>query len=258
MTHSNWQPIPFETKTLLSEIQKEIGSFLPSSLLRHVAIIPDGNRRWAKERGAPVFEGYLQGSYTLLKTALTAKALHIPYLTVFTFSTENWKRPQHEQDLLWELFITHLQSYKPHLIESNIKLATIGNRDPLPRALKETIREVETATRHCSSLTLVLAMNYGGRDEIVRAMKKMLSSEEKKELTEQTFAHYLDTHGCPDPDLIIRTGGEQRISNFLLWQSSYAEFYVEKQYWPDFSPSSFIKALDDFQKRSRRHGGGYA
>jgi len=256
------RPLPFDTKVLIREIQDEISDFSPVSLPRHVAIIPDGNRRWAKERARPFLEGYLQGSYTLMKTALTAKALHIPLLTSFTFSTENWKRPYQEQSLLWEIFTAHLQSYKDHLVESDIKLSTIGNKESLPFELQATIQEVEKATKNSSSLHLVLAMNYGGRDEIIRAFKKILSSTQKNEildaLDENSFAKHLDTHLWPDPDLIIRTGGEQRISNFLLWQSSYAELYVEKQYWPDFSPKNFIKALEDFQKRSRRHGGGDA
>lgn len=248
-------PLPFDTTTLLQEIQEEIRGFSPDFLPRHVGIIPDGNRRWAKELALPFFEGYLRGSHTLIKTALTAKALHIPFLTVFTFSTENWKRPQQEKTFLWELFDAHLRSYKDPLVQSDIKLSTIGKKDSLPLDLQKTIHEVEQATQQCSSLTLILAMNYGGRDEILRALHKFLSLEQKKKIDETTFGSFLDTHLWPDPDLIIRTGGEQRLSNFLLWQSSYAELYVEKKYWPDFSPTTFIKALDDFQKRSRRHGG---
>ena len=122
--------------------------------------------------------------------------------------------------------------------------------------LQETIADVESATAHCSSLTLILAMNYGGRDEIIRAVQKILSTGVKEDLSEKTFSHFLDTHLWPDPDLIIRTGGDQRISNFLLWQSSYSELFIEKQFWPDFSPQLFMNALDDFHKRSRRHGGG--
>lgn len=248
-------PLPFDTAILLNEIQEEIRSFSPRLLPKHVGIIPDGNRRWAKDQSLSSFDGYLQGSYTLIKTALTAKALQIPFLTVFTFSTENWKRPQQEKTFLWELFNSHLRSYKDPLVQSDIKLMTIGKKESLPADLQQTIREVEEATQHCSSLTLVLAMNYGGRDEILRAFHKILALKPKKEIDEASFSTYLDTHLWPDPDLIIRTGGEQRLSNFLLWQSSYAELYVEQKYWPDFSPTIFIKALDNFQNRSRRHGG---
>jgi undecaprenyl diphosphate synthase len=258
MTRNNLDPLPFDTKTLLKEIQEELRHYVPILLPQHVAIIPDGNRRWAKSQGLSFFEGYLQGSHTLMRTALTAKALRIPTLTVFTFSTENWKRPQNEQSLLMDLFIAHLQSYKECLVEYDIKLSTIGNKTTLPLALQTTIQEVEEATKKGSALTLVLAMNYGGRDEIIRALKKIASSQQLELLDENTFSKYLDTHAWPDPDLVIRTGGEQRISNFLLWQSSYAEMHVEPQYWPDFSPKNFISALEDFQKRSRRHGGGDA
>lgn len=262
MIKSSLLPPVYDTATLLEEIQNEVASYTLKHPLRHVALIPDGNRRWAKTKERPFFDGYIQGSHTLMKAALTAKTLQIPIVTVFTFSTENWRRPRHEQKLLWELFTSHLQFYKSYLMEAGIRLATIGNIHTVPNKLQETLLEVKEATKGGTSLTLILAMNYGGRDEIIRAVNKILLSQRKTNqplsIDETLFSQYLDTHLWPDPDLIIRTGGEQRLSNFLLWQSSYSELYVEKEYWPDFSPKHFTKALEDFQKRTRRHGGGDA
>lgn len=255
-----------ETPLLSEEIRTELHEYLKRCSIehmpRHVAIIPDGNRRWAKQQAKPFFDGYIQGAQTLITTALVARELQIPVLTVFSFSTENWKRPPHERTMLWELFIAHLRSYQPQLLASDIRLSTIGNVQALPQELQKTLDEVQTATQDCRSLNLVLAMNYGGRDEIIRAVQKLLSNQHyihnPSAIDEVTLSKFLDTKAFCDPDLIIRTGGEQRLSNFLLWQSSYAELYTETSYWPDFTPQTFIKALGVFFSRTRRHGGGDA
>lgn len=258
---STLQPIPCSAQQLLQQIQHELANRHFLHIPQHVAIIPDGNRRWAKAGARPFYEGYLQGAFALIRTALVARELHIPVLTVFSFSTENWKRASKEQAVVWELFVTHLQFYQDKLIESGIKITTIGNLNDLPQPLRKTLQEVETATQECSQLTLVLAMNYGGRDELVRTFKKLLELHKQNalvDISEHSIAQHLDTHPWPDPDLIIRTGGEQRLSNFLLWQSSYSELYIEQDFWPNFSTSHFVRALDAFQGRCRRHGGGEA
>lgn len=256
-----FNPLPCDAYALGEEIRRELNAFSPLVLPRHVAIIPDGNRRWSKKHGKPFYAGYLQGAFTLIRTAFLAKELHIPVVTVFSFSTENWKRSPREQAFLWELFIAHLKWYEQQLIESGIRIDTIGHIDALPKPLQETLIEVKKATSHGSELTLVLALNYGGRDELVRTCQKLIQlkmSGQISDIDETTITSHLDTHLWPDPDLLIRTGGEQRLSNFLLWQSSYSELYIDPDFWPDFTTKNFIQALHVFQNRSRRHGGGEA
>ena len=260
-TPSTLHPIPCDTDHLITEVQKELLDCSFTHLPKHIAIIPDGNRRWSKSEKKPFHEGYLQGALTLMKTALAARELQIPVLTVFSFSTENWKRSPREQELLWELFISHLKLYQHTFIRSGIKVDTIGNTKALPLRLQETLQEVKTSTASCADLTLVLALNYGGRDELVRTFNKMLALHQEgriEKIGEEEIAKQLDTHRWPDPDLLIRTGGEQRLSNFLLWQSSYSELYIDQDFWPDFSTANFRRALEAFQCRCRRHGGGEA
>jgi len=232
----------------------------PLLLPNHIAIIPDGNRRWAGEHNVPFVNGYLEGAQTLIKTALAAKELGVKTLTIFSFSTENWKRPEEERSTLFRLVDIHLKFYTKALVESNIRLHIIGNIKKLPKFLQETIHKVSRKTAKGTDLDLLLAINYGGRDELVRAFQKLifLYGADPHNISEEAISQALDTSQWPDPDLIIRTSGEQRLSNFLLWQSSYAEVYIDKSYWPAFSPHHFLHALMSYQNRVRRRGGGHA
>jgi undecaprenyl diphosphate synthase len=225
---------------------------------RHVAIIPDANRRWATAHCLPFVNGYLEGAQTLIRTALAAKEIGIPVLSVYSFSTENWKRPEEQIQMLMQLFDVHLTFYADSLVKADIRLQIIGDVERLPLFLQKTIGKVIEKTASGKSLDLVLAMNYGGRDELVRAFRKlatMYRDEDIKEISEETVSRALDTHHLPDPDLVIRTGGEERLSNFLLWQSFYAEVYTDFAQWPDFSPHHLLRAIITYQSRTRRHGG---
>jgi undecaprenyl diphosphate synthase len=225
---------------------------------RHIAIIPDANRRWAKKHHLPSVNGYLQGAQTLIKTALAAKELSIPVLTVYSFSTENWRRPEDEISTVMRLFDMHLNFYADSLVKANIRLKVIGDLVNLPPFLQKTIDIVTQQTAGGNSLDLVLAMNYGGRNELVRAFRKLAAlypTDDLKNISEETVSRALDTHHWPDPDLVIRTGGDQRLSNFLLWQCSYAEVYTDPTLWPDFSPHHLLEAALVYQTRVRRCGG---
>lgn len=225
---------------------------------RHVAIIPDANRRWAQDHCLPFVNGYLEGAQTLIRSALAAKELGVSVLSVYSFSTENWKRPEDQVQMLMQLFDVHLNFYADSLVASDIRLQIIGDVERLPPFLQKTIDDVTAKTSSGKSLDLVLAMNYGGRDELVRAFRKlaiMVGNKTLNEISEESVSQALDTHRLPDPDLVIRTGGEERLSNFLLWQSFYAEVYTDPAQWPDFSPQHFLKAVLAYQDRKRRHGG---
>jgi undecaprenyl diphosphate synthase len=242
---------PFFSKTDLECLQLD-------RLPRHVAIIPDANRRWAQAHCLPFVNGYLEGAQTLIRSALAAKEIGIPVLSVFSFSTENWKRPEDQVQMLMQLFDVHLNFYADALVSSDIRLQIIGDVERLPPFLQKTIEEVTTKTSSGKALDLVLAMNYGGRDELVRAFRKLASEYRNKhitEISEEAVSRALDTHRLPDPDLVIRTGGEERLSNFLLWQSFYAEVYTDSAPWPDFSPHHLLRAVVTYQSRARRHGG---
>lgn len=236
----------------------ELSSFHRGKIPRHVAIIPDANRRWAQAHCLPFVNGYLEGAQVLIRTALAAKELGIPVLSVFSFSTENWKRPQEQIQMLMQLFDVHLNFYCDSLIKADIRLQIIGDVARLPGFLQKTIEEVTSKTGCGKSLDLVLAMNYGGRDELVRAFRKLAARYQKEDIntiSEEMVSQALDTHCLPDPDLVIRTGGEERLSNFLLWQSFYAEVYTVSSLWPDFLPQDLLRALFAFQSRTRRFGG---
>jgi len=219
----------------------------------HIAIIPDGNRRWARSHGLSLIDAYLEGAQTLIKTALAAKELGISALTVYSFSTENWRRPKEEIDLLMRLLDRHLSFYAPDLIEAHIRLHVIGNLGPVPSFLKETITSIREKSVEKGCLDLILAINYGGRDEIVRAITSLL--EQRKPISEETISKALDTAPWPDPDLVIRTSGEERLSNFLLWQNSYAQLYTERSQWPDFSPCHLLNAVTAYQRHARHTRG---
>lgn len=227
----------------------------------HVAIIPDGNRRWAKKERLDVEAGHAAGADVVVTCVRAAKELGIKTLTLFTFSTENWARPQGEIGALMRLVERYLVAYQSELIAQGIRLHTIGDTSALPPALFAAVEDTKRKTEHCQEFSLVLALNYGGRDEIARAVKKMVQAMQKNQLelhevSEGALSKYLDTCFCPDPDLIIRTSGERRMSNFLLWQSSYSEVYIEDDPWPCFTPQHLLSAVVDFQGRHRRLGGG--
>jgi len=222
----------------------------------HLAIIMDGNGRWAQKRGLSRTEGHKEGVKRVREIISSTCKRGIPYLTLYTFSKENWKRPKKEVKTLFNLLTEHLQKEEPSLLEQGIKLNVLGEIEGLPLVTRTIIKKVMKATRNCQKMSLNLALNYSGRDEIIQAVKKILAQNiSPEELTPELFSTYLYTQGQPDPDLIIRTSGEKRLSNFLIFQSAYAEFYFTPVLWPDFDTAELDKALADFSQRKRRFGG---
>lgn len=226
---------------------------------RHVAIIMDGNRRWAKKRGLPPVMGHRAGAKNLLKVVEIAASLNIKILTVFAFSTENSRRSKEEVDALMDLLEKYLVEQKEQMIKKRVKLTYIGDFTKCSSKLNETLKETQNATQYGDKIELILALNYGGRDEILRAAKKIAQAVKQENLTidslnEKIFESYLDTANISSPDLIIRTSGESRLSNFLLWQAAYSELFVSDTLWPDFSDQDLKEAILDYQKRTRRFG----
>ncbi len=226
---------------------------------QHVAIIMDGNGRWAKERGLSRTTGHREGIKRVKEIVNSAAGLGVRIITFFAFSTENWARPREEVNMLMRYLNNFLEREVSKLDKNNIRLIVIGRDKPLPEYLQKKIRQAQTKTRNNTGLTVVLALNYGSRQEIVDAAKKFAySALEKKsaieELDEERFSRYFYTAGLPDPDLLIRTSGSMRISNFLLWQLSYAELYFPKKYWPDFKVEDLKEAISEYQNRERRFG----
>ncbi|HIE59330.1 MAG TPA: isoprenyl transferase [Hydrogenothermaceae bacterium] len=222
-------------------------------LPKHVAIIMDGNGRWAKLRGLPRIYGHREGAKSVEKIIKIANNLGIKYLTVFAFSTENWQRPKEEVEAIMSLLVEYINTKVPKLIEENVKLKFMGRRDNLPDMILKTIEEGEEKTKHCYSMTFIIALNYSGKAEIIDAVNKIISSG-KKHITEKDFKNFLYMPDVPEPDLLIRTSGEQRISNFMLWQLAYTELYFTSTLWPDFDEEEFLKAIYDYQSRERRFG----
>lgn len=222
---------------------------------QHIAMILDGNRRWARNGQTDVRNGHRAGADVLVDTVKAAKELGVRILTLYVFSTENWMRDKAEvTGLLW-LLENMLKKQIPAMLEHQVKFSTIGDVDRFPDSVKESINNAKDATKNSHGIEVVFAVNYGARDEIKRAIQKMLQQKIlPEEVTEAKIASFLDTKGYPDPDLLIRTGGEDRISNFLLWQLSYSEFYTTPTYWPDFTYMDLFDAILDFQKRDRRLG----
>ncbi|NKB57049.1 MAG: isoprenyl transferase [Alphaproteobacteria bacterium] len=225
----------------------------------HVAIIMDGNGRWAKSRGLPRVMGHRRGADAVRRTVETAGALGISYLTLFGFSSENWKRPKQEIGDLMGLLRLYLSSEMAELHRKNVRLRMIGDRSQFEADIIDLIEDVERMTAENSGLTLVLALSYGGRQEIAAAMRSMAREVAEKHLDPadidvDTVSGYLLTADIPDPDLLIRTSGEQRISNFLLWQLAYTEFVFLDTLWPDFSTEDFRRAISEFNSRERRYG----
>lgn len=226
----------------------------------HVAIILDGNGRWAKAKGMPRNYGHVQGAKTVEVICEEAYKMGIQYLTVYAFSTENWARPKEEVDALMKLLRNYMKTCLKTAEKNRMCVRVLGEKSRLDEDIRVRIQELEEATKNNDGLHFQIAINYGGRDEIIRGMRKMagkIAAGELRpeELNEQVFERFLDTAGIPDPDLLIRTCNEQRISNFLLWQLAYTEFYVTPVAWPDFTKEELIKAVEAYNHRDRRYGG---
>jgi undecaprenyl diphosphate synthase len=220
-----------------------------------VGIIMDGNGRWAAARGLPRVEGHRRGVERSKEVIEVAAELGIKVLTIYTFSTENWQRPSSEVTTLMKLLELYLKKEIDGLVRNGIVFRTIGDVRRLPGHIQNIIREAEERTSLNKGMILVTALSYSGRSEILRAVRKILHAGVKpEELTEEVFSSYLDTAGIPAPDLIIRTSGEMRISNFLLWQAAYSEFYFTETLWPDFTKDELLLAIQDYQRRERRFG----
>ncbi len=230
-----------------------------AKLPRHVAIIMDGNGRWAKQHGMIRSMGHQSGVGTVRQVTEMASELGIGYLTLYTFSTENWNRPQDEVDALMHLIVISIEQQTPDLIKNNVRLTMIGDAARLPQSARERLEGCMRATSHCTGLVLCLALSYSSRWEIARACRQIarLAASGKLDpdtIGEHTVAAHLATAGMPDPDLLIRTGGELRLSNYLMWQTAYSELYFTDVYWPDFDKEEFLKAIIDYQARERRYG----
>ncbi len=248
-------------------VQKKSSCFHPGQLAQldrsripnHIAIIPDGNRRWAKRRLTSTQEGHYEGADTLMEIVKAAQEIKVKTLTLYSFSTENWMRPKEEVATLMGLFTNRLIYQREEMVQNGIKLETIGDLSRLPSFLNIAIQETKQATQACNKIQLVLALNYGARDELSRAFKAMVNDYDQKllkkeDLNEYTIAQYLDTTPWKDPELLIRTGGEWRVSNFLLWQISYSEIYITSVLWPDFTPHHLLEAIVNYQGREQRGG----
>lgn len=227
---------------------------------RHIAVIMDGNGRWAKQRGLPRVEGHIAGAERVREVLRYAREFGVEYMTLYAFSTENWKRSREEVDALMDLLSRFIDGYLDEMKQNNVRLLVTGRIDGLPERAANDLKRAMAETASLTGHTLMLALNYGGRSEIADAAKKI--AEEVRhgrldpvKIDEQLFSRYLYLPDVPDPDLMIRTSGEFRLSNFLLWELSYAEFYVTDTYWPDFDREEFRKAIESYSKRDRRFGG---
>lgn len=228
---------------------------LSEKIPAHVGIIMDGNGRWAELRGLPRIEGHRRGSERAREIIAAAMEVGIKTLTLYAFSIENWQRPKPEVTTLMKLLEIYLRNEFNEFMEKGIVFRTIGETWRLPDNIQALITEMEARTAGNTGMTLIAALSYGGRNEIIRAVKKLVSSGiDPDKITEDSFDSFLDTAGLPSPDLIIRTSGERRISNFLLWQGAYSEFYFADTLWPDFTKDEFYEALHDYQMRERRFG----
>ena len=232
--------------SLLTEIKS-------AQIPAHIAIIMDGNGRWAKQRNLPRTSGHKEGLEVAKKIVKAAKEVGIKYITLYTFSTENWKRTQDEVGYLMGLIKNHLRAEFKFYKENDIRVKHIGNLSGLPQDIQDEINSTVEECKDFNSLTVVLAINYGGKDEISRAINKAKS--ENKEINESNFTEFFDLPEMPDVDLIIRTGGEKRLSNFLLWHGAYAELDFVDTLWPDYNEECFYQSIKEFQKRNRRFGG---
>ena len=230
-----------------------------ATLPAHVAVIMDGNGRWAKKRGLPRVEGHRNGVESVRAILRACGEVGIKYLTLYAFSVENWNRPKDEVDTLMKYLARFLKNEIGELNKNNVRLEVIGQIYRLPEFVQEQLKKTQAALARNNGLTLILALSYGGRQEIVEAMRAIATKAkvgqlEPAEITEQVISQHLYTHQYPDPDLLIRTSGEQRVSNFLLWQISYAEFVITPTLWPDFRKAEFFAALEEYTSRHRRFG----
>lgn len=228
-------------------------------LPRHIAIIMDGNGRWARQKSLTRIEGHIKGIEAVRTAVTTCRELGIEFLTLYAFSIENWRRPDNEVLALMDLLQRFLRGELDEMLENNIRLRAIGDIDSLPPDAHNTLIDTLEKTARCDGMVLTLALSYSGRDEIIRAFRHLMADIKNKrirpeEISEETLSNYLSTKGIPDPDLLIRTSGEYRISNFLLWQMAYTEIYVTETLWPDFGKEDLIKALFNYQSRERRFG----
>ena len=232
----------------------------PSNVPRHVATIMDGNGRWAKERGLPRLEGHRAGAESVRECVEACKQIGIEYLTLYAFSSENWNRPPAEVSALMTLLERFLDQKANEMMKQDVRLTAIGHLDRLPEKTRDKLNKAIERTANNKSLTLVLALSYGSREEITEAARSLVKDAVEGRLapgdvTAELFASRLYTHDIPDPDLMIRTSGEMRVSNFLLWQISYSELVIFKKFWPDFAQSDFFEAVDEYSRRHRRFGG---
>lgn len=240
---------------------KKIQELLKSSgeIPRHIAIIMDGNGRWAQDKKQPRTFGHRQGVHSVRDIVEACGQVGVKYLTLYTFSTENWRRPKTEVAILMKLLIRSLRNETDKLHENNVRLMAVGDMSAMPPQVLSQLNEAIKKTRNNKLMTLVLALSYSGRWDILNAVKNISADIntgrlKKSELDEETFSSYLVTGNIPDPDLLIRTGGDFRISNFLLWESAYTEFYFDKTFWPEFRREQLYKAITEFQNRERRFG----
>ena len=227
---------------------------------QHIAIILDGNGRWAKSKGMPRNYGHAQGSKNVERICEDAYKMGVKYLTVYAFSTENWSRPKGEIDALMKLLRNYMKTCLKTAEKNHMKVRVIGDKTKLDEDIRSRIEELETATVNNDGLNFQIALNYGSRDEMIRAIRRLSKDCEEgrvrsQEISEELFESYLDTHGIPDPDLMIRTSGELRLSNYLLWQLAYTEFYFTDVLWPDFTKEELKKAIEYYNRRDRRFGG---
>jgi undecaprenyl diphosphate synthase len=227
--------------------------------VQHIAIIMDGNGRWAEQRGLPRWKGHEMGAQIVRRVSEAAIRQGIPILTLFAFSSENWKRPGDEVRILFNLFQRYLLTERKALLGNDIRISAFGRRDRIPPLVREALSSVERETRHCKRLHLRIALDYGARYEIMEAARALAGDVVRKglkieQITEEDFVRKLSPEGVPDPDLIIRTAGERRLSNFLLWQAAYSEFYFCPKLWPDFEESDLEEAVADFRSRLRKFG----
>ena len=236
------------------ELKDEIKDIVKETNLTHIAIIMDGNRRWAKEKGLPSAMGHKKGVESLKKVVKAADKFGIKYLTMYAFSTENWNRKKEEVDFLMNLLAITMKNETKELNENNVKISFIGNLSALNKNLQDVLLNAKEVTKNNTGVNLQIAINYGARDEIITAVNEILKSG-IKEVDVDLFEKFLYTKNIPDPDLLIRTGGELRVSNYLLWQIAYSEIYVTKKYWPEFDEEALIEAVRAFKERQRRYGG---
>jgi undecaprenyl diphosphate synthase len=243
----------------MASLSDKIQQLDPTRIPRHVAIIMDGNGRWAKEHGQERSFGHESGVATVRQATEIASEVGVEYLTLYTFSTENWNRPQDEVDALMNLIVVSIEQQTPDLIKNNVRLTTIGDMERMPAFAANRLRKCMQDTSHCTGLVLCLALSYSSRWEIVEACRSLAREAaagklQPEDIDDALLSSRLSTAGMPDPDLLIRTGGDLRVSNYLLWQIAYSELYFTSKYWPDFTKEDFVDAIADFQGRERRYG----